>query len=358
MPPSTRARSTRTEFLLLRGNVTATFEALYTRNTSDFVFVNLNLPEPRGRDRHGRVLYGSIDSARALVTNRFSEVIEVRNHSRNHSFQGTAKFEKRFSHHLEAIASYTFSRARDVQTLPSSFSYSDNWRLGRVMSNRHDVMTPTISSYDLPHRLVMAATYSAPWQRWKTDLSVYYIGEVGTPFTYTAALAPGKGDLNADGTNLNDPIYVPRSAADTAEIRFYGSDAEIAAQQSAFDGFIEQTACLRQQRGRIMARNSCRTPWVNVANAAIRQTLPGLGGKTLSLHLEIFNVLNLLNSQWGKVRTLRAPPNVALFEHVSQTSGVASLSQPIFLYDPARPHFNSENPESAYQLQLGVQFRF
>jgi hypothetical protein len=97
---------------------------------------------------------------------------------------------------------------------------------------------------------------------------------------------------------------------------------------------------------------------VNVANASVRQTLPAMGGNTVSLHLDIFNVLNLLNSRWGKVHTLRAPPNVAMFEHMGQTTGTANLAQPIFRYDPARALFDAQNAESAYQLQLGVHFRF
>ena len=41
-------------------NLVATAEALFTRNISDFAFVNLNLEGPRGTDRNSRVLYGTI----------------------------------------------------------------------------------------------------------------------------------------------------------------------------------------------------------------------------------------------------------------------------------------------------------
>ena len=64
--------------------------------------------------------------------------------------------------------------------------------------------------------------YAAPWKRWKTDISLYYVGESGTPFTYGDSTAEALGDLNADGTSANDPIYVPRNAMDPSEIMFAG----------------------------------------------------------------------------------------------------------------------------------------
>src|SRR5437773_3119594 len=101
-------------------------------------------------------------------------------------------------------------------------------------------------------------TYAAPWRRWTTDVSMYYVGESGSPFTYVAG-GVGLGDLNADGAARNDPIYVPRSAFDTTEIMFSGSGADtssaaagqrILSQQAAFEQFIATTPCLRRQRGR------------------------------------------------------------------------------------------------------------
>ena len=62
-----------------------------------------------------------------------------------------------------------------------------------------------------------------PSPRWRTELSFYYVGESGRPFTYIAFGTVGRGDLNADGSNANDPIYVPRNALDTLEIKFSGS---------------------------------------------------------------------------------------------------------------------------------------
>jgi hypothetical protein len=101
-----------------------------------------------------------------------------------------------------------------------------------------------------------------------------------------------------------------------------------------------------------MARNSCRGPWVNTSNAAIRQSLQAIAGHDLSLQLEVFNVLNLLNSSWGLFRI----PNETLLQHVGQTQGTSP--QPIFTFDAANAGTSTQNLESGYQVQLSLRYSF
>ncbi len=346
----------------------ATGEALATRILSDFVFVNLNLEGPQAMDRYGRVLYGSIAStglANPVVRSAFSEVIDLRNTSQNHAVQLSARLEKRFSDGVSALAAYSFSRVRDVQT-PIRVNNPGivNWS-SRAVSGRHDDLDPEISLNDIPHRIVLAGTYRAPW-RWGTEFSFYYVGESGGPFTYRSWGVGRRGDLNADGSNANDPIYVPRDAFDPDEITFSGrSDApdadnspaaqaeRVEVQQGAFERLIEGTECLRRQRGRILERNSCREPWSHTTIAAVRQPIP-IGSGALELELEAFNLLNLLDGDWGRYR-VAAP---ALLEHVAQTPGSPDESVPVFRFDATAPKWTTLTTESAFQLQLAARYRF
>jgi hypothetical protein len=240
------------------------------------------------------------------------------------------------------------------------------WADARAVSGRHDDLSRGISLNDLPHRVVAALTYTAPWPRWSTDFSFYYVGESGSPFTYLAGGAMGRGDLNADGSNANDPIYVPRDASDPEEILFSGrSDApdadnspgvqaqRVALQQAALESFIERTPCLRRQRGRILERNTCREPWSHTTIASIRQTIP-IGDRALETELDTFNVLNLLHNRWGRYRV--AAPR--LLEHVAETPGAPETAQPIFRFDATRPEWTTLQTESAFQLQLAIRYRY
>lgn len=348
----------------------ATSEVLFTRYLSDFRFVNLNLEGPQGVDRFGRVLYGTISPggvAAPELRSDFSGVIDLRNTSRNYSYQLSTRVERRFARGLAAAASYTYSRTRDVQS-PSRVNSPGTviWADARAISGRHDDLSRAVSLNDLPHRVVAAVTYTAPWLRWATDFSFYYVGESGSPFTYLAGGSGGRGDLNADGSNVNDPIYVPRDAFDPEEILFIGrSDVpgadnspagqveRVALQQAEFEDFIRRTPCLRRQRGRILDRNTCREPRSHTTIASIRQAIP-IGGRALEAEIDVFNVLNLLNGDWGRYRV--AAPR--LLEHVGQTSGPPEMAQPLFRFDTERPEWTTLQTESAFQLQLAVRYRF
>jgi len=351
---------------LPRGLV-ATLEGLYTRGVHDFLFVNRNLVGPVGTDRRGRVMYGSLNVAGVpspnLITKRFSEVIDLENQSANYSYNLTGQLEKAFSERIETKAAYSYSRTRDVQS-PLDLRANDDWRFGRALSGHHDDRHTGVSDFDQPHHVVFVGTYTAPWPRWKTDFSLYYVGTSGLPYTFTPRGDPLRtGDLNADGSNVNDPIYVPTSAYDTAEIRFAPTTTgatpaeqaqQVAVQQNEFERFVRSTSCLRRQRGQIMRRNSCRGPWTHTTNVAVRQRLPSWSGRTVSLQLEVFNFLNLINSRWGRYNA----PNSAILTHVGQTGGLPQESQPIFQFDSKMPRYEWQTPASNFQIQLAVRYSF
>ena len=347
-----------------------TTEALASRTLSDAVLSNLNLGPPVGTDPHGRVMYGSIGASGAVTANRrsgFAEVIDTRSAAGGHGYELSTRLETTHEGLLGGWMSYTFSRARDVQT-PTRVNNRGTvaWASARVMSGRHDDLTPSVSSNDIPHRVIAAGSLVAPWSRAPTMLSFYYVGESGRPFTYLAYGTSRRGDLNADGSSANDPIYVPRDAMTATELQVSGiSDSTGAdnstaaqaerqrAQRTAFDAFVARTACLRRQRGRILERNSCREPWSNTTNASLRQAVP-LGARSVEIQLDVFNVLNLVNADWGQRRG--AVPT--LLEHVGQTTASGTASQPIFRFAGDGPGWTTVTGESEFQLQLAARYRF
>jgi len=332
----------------------ATVEGLYTKNLDDFFYADRNLAGPIGVDRHGRSMYGTFGNnglaTPILISPAFpKQVIELTNQSRNYSYSVTGQLQKRLSRSLEASAAFNYSRVRDVQT-PLAVGAYDNWQSGRAVAGDELRQNLGISGYDQPRRVVFSATYTFPWQPWSTDVSLVYIGESGLPYTYFANGDPRTGDLNADGTTQNDPVYIPKSTSDTLEIRFSGTAADVAAQQAAFDQFLRDTPCANVQRGRIMERNSCRSPWRNTTNLSLRQSLPTRRGHTLMLQLDIFNLLNLMNKRWGLLQI----PNTAL---LTQVQGQAA-QQPIFRFDPAFLPYSSQNLYSYYQIEVAARYSF
>ena len=333
-------------------NLVWTNEGLFSKGLSDFIAVNLNLKDPVGTDRNGRVMYDTLAATGGSnpgLRSDFAEVIDLRNTSRNYAYSLSTRLEKKQSLGLSGFISYTWSRARDVQTLTRVNNRGTVlWGSARVVSGRHDRLEADISSNDIPHRVILAGTYARSVLAGRSELSFYYVGESGRPFTYIASGTQRRGDLNADGSNINDPIYIPTDAHDSTQIRFSGPNA----QQNAFESLIERIPCMKNQRGKILERNSCREPWTNTTVASVRHAMP-VARRSLEVEVQIYNFLNLLNRSWGQ-RRLASP---ALLEHVGQTSTQLETAMPVFRFNTDNPDWTTSPVESSFQLQLALRYR-
>jgi hypothetical protein len=352
----------------LPAGVTWTNEILVTRALSDFVFVNLNLDAPTSTDAYGRVMYGTVaPTGRATRQPRsaFAEVIELRNTSANRSSQFATRLARTTATGLSGSVAYAYSHVRDVQTpLRVNTRGTAAWASARVATGPQDELSASTSSNDIPHRIIVTSTWVSPWSRWRTEVSSYFVAESGRPFTYIAFGTLGRGDLNADGSGSNDPIYVPRSGA--AEVLFSGISDSVGAdnssaaqgrrqdaQRAAFDAFVDRTDCLRRQRGRILARNTCREPWSSTTIASVRQSIP-FAQRAMEVRVDAFNLLNMLNAQWG----LRREAAPAVLEHVGQVTDSPERSWPLFRFDEANTAWTTGLGEGTFQLQLSVRYRF
>jgi hypothetical protein len=349
-------------------NVIGTFEAIYSRAVASFYYQNIGLvPDPIGQDRNGRQLYGEITSATSTPAParrqipspgapRFlGDVINLSNaKTKDYSYSYTWELQKRFSNDFEGSFAYTYGRSYDVWDLTSSVAFS-NWSFGRSYSGRQDAQDLAPSKWDAPHRFVASGTKTFPS---KTDVSFTFFAESGVPFEYVY-----NGDINGDNSTANDLIYVPKDAHDPNEILFsQNGNLSPANQADSLEAFISRNECLNSQRGRIMTRNSCRSPWTKILNVSLRQSLPTMRAQNFMLQLDIFNFMNLLNKNWGAQdlgstnspqllsrRTWVAAPN--------QPLKLANGAQGVFNYTPSQ-QFNTKNPSSNYALQLQLKYAF
>ena len=375
----------------LPGNVLFTFEALYRKAINGVFVQDLNLRGPRqvgGVDvvtNRGRTLYadsltvsgtGTVtvtnDNQRYVLTTGSSNVrfnegnIYLTNQSADYNYNLTGQLRKRFSRAFEATGSYTYTQAKDVQSLTSDRAIS-NYRNGTQTGGRINDKTATATSYfERPHRVLLYGTYTAPWTSNQTDVTFFYEGISGTPIVYTV-----NTDVNGDGVVGNDPIYVPKNATDASEIRIgTGSGNAFAVNATAaqdFERFIQSQECLRSQRGQIMERNSCRSPFQQRMDVSVRQSLPRFAGQTVTLQLDIFNFANLVNPKWGQVKlpnlSANFPQQAVL--NVRQRSAGAMTDESLLGYE-----FDSRlrtgnlfqpNPNTAsnfYQIQLSARLAF
>jgi hypothetical protein len=357
----------------LPGNIVGTLEGIYTRSVYNFYYQNIGVvATPIGTDRNGRSLYGDITSASSNVvvsrrpitgTSSFlGDVIALTNtNTKDYSYSFTGQLVKRFSNSFEGSAAYTYGHSYDVWDLTSSVAFS-NWSFGRSYAGRQEAQDLYPSKWDVPHKIVFNGSYTFPT---KTDVSFFFIGESGVPFEYVYG-----SDMNGDNGSANDLVYVPTDAHNTSEIQFaqngtVGTPGALtpAQQADSLELFITNHQCLNSQRGTIMQRNSCRTPWTKVVNFSARQSIPTLSGHNLILQLDVFNFLNLLNKKWGAqdFGSSNSPTLVTRRTWVQPTAGaplkLASGAQGVFNFTPFQ-QFSTKNVSSNYALQLQLKYTF
>ncbi|MBA2687643.1 MAG: TonB-dependent receptor [Gemmatimonadaceae bacterium] len=375
-------------------NVVATVEGLYSKTLNQLFFVNSNLAGPVATDKFGRVLYGTLATTgtatptRPAAVNanggvaRFSTAIDLENQNKDYSYSLTGQLRKRYSDNWEALIAYTYSHAYDVQSLTSS-THASNYSFGRTLSTRQEDPLLGVSLFDQPHHVVGLLTKTFKWGEslsrlggWanglSTDITVSYQGTSGTVNDYVY-----NNDMNADGTAGNDLIYIPKDVNDQTEIRFgtvttSGQTFTPNQQAAALDALISSTACLREQRGTIMKRNSCRAPFSNTWDLTIRQAIPVIAQHRVSIQFDVFNFGNALNKSWGhsRVNPTSGNSNITLFNPTTLSSTDPATAVPIvayaanaLLYDPTRSgqpqQYRIGNFSSNYwRAQIAARYSF
>jgi hypothetical protein len=375
-----------------------TFEALYRHAINGVRIRDLNLIGPRMvggnvyADKNGRVLYADTISASGAVTNTkqravtsvngtsFSEgAIYLTNQSKDYNYTLTGQLKKTFTSGLAVTGAYTYNRAYDVQSLTSDRAIS-NWRNGREYSGLESEDALTTSVFERRHRILAYGSYTLPWNRRRapTEITMYFERQSGQPISYVSGQ-----DLNGDGFAGNDPIYVPTNARDANEIKLGSMTAAgvftpDTAAQTAFENFINGQPCLNAQRGQIMKRNSCFSPWQNRLDMSIRQGLPEIRGQRFSAQLDIMNAANAFGKllehvdgkdrNWGRFynMTLSAFPQQTILSgntasgSIARSPGAISGSMPVYTFNSTvrnRGPYDFAN-NLGYLMQLTFRYDF
>lgn len=272
--------------------VVGTVDLLYTRGIDQFEERDVNLlpPSATSSGESGRALYGTIDPVDGLPeANRrnpaFGPVIQITNGSGDRAWSLAFQLQKRLGDRTSLSAAYTYTDAKDRVGAPADAAF-DNLSATPVDGTWEQRNLRT-SIYSRPHKVTLVGTFDLPL---KVRLGLSYIGTSGAPYTYIVA-----GDANADGVaDNNDAVYVPKDAGDITLAN--------PVDYPQLDSIVQQESCLRQQRGRLLQRNSCRQPWLNALDARFTKLLPAFRGHALELSADLFNVLNLLDGDWGVLR--------------------------------------------------------
>ena len=336
--------------------VLGTLEFVYGKDLAAPYVRNADLIAPVRTLPDGRPYFGGAGSNELNPDGAGAYIID--NSTEGYNYNITAQFRKVFDFGLSTILSYSYLEAKNLMksTEIASVLWAENPTKG-------DPNKPELgySEFGNRHRIIGAANYKYYWDsNWATSFGLFFefaegnrfAGAGGNRYSFTYS-----GDVNGDGSGGNDLIYVPNSSSDIILVDdpVHGTEAQ---QWSRLNAFIEQDDYLKEHRGEIVDRFGALNPWFGNIDLRILQDFSIMAGDekhTFQLSLDILNVANLLNSEWGvrQVASSAATSPLSLVDHNGPNGA---------------PRFNFTGPEKTYvddpsilsrwRAQIGLRYFF
>jgi hypothetical protein len=361
-----------------------TLEGIYNKDINTAFFVNeglisanaanlniANFPDNRivypstVTATNGNKYYQLINSAGAITTglptggNGVSPIV-LENRKGGYYYSLTAKLEKTFTKGFYGMIAFTHSEARNLVD-GSGDQASSAWS-GNVNVNGSNNPELSYANYITPNKLISAISYRIEYLKvMGTSISLFYEGGASGRFSYTY-----NSNIVRDG-GANNLLYIPNNPS---EITFVNQTVNTyvwtaQAQSDAFFNYIAQDKYLRTHKGKYAERNGGVLPWANKVDVKIQQDFfVNVGGKrnTIQLSLDILNVGNLINKNWGIVQYNNQG---SILKMTNNSLVVANGAvTPTYQLNPfnntmlTNTFANSISYASTYAMQFGIRYIF
>lgn len=270
----------------------------------------------------GRIRYGVLPG-QGTTTN--TDML-LTNTNQGYSWNVVARVDKRWESGFRLGGSYTFQRAKDVNSGTSSVAFSNYTNaVAGIDPNNGAYGT---SNYQRDNAFRITAGYDANiFGDNNTRFELFFNSQSGQRFSYTFAdQASGNNRSNVfgvTGTNNRYLMYVPNVSSPTADpLVTYAAGFDFA----GFQNFI-QSSELNDYQGQIAPKNVGKSPRWNKLDLSVRQEVPFVLGGKMELLVDVENVLNLIDSDWGAIKQVGFPYYGTL---ANVTCSNAACSQYVF----------------------------
>jgi hypothetical protein len=327
----------------LKDGTILTTDIAYTKDINGAHVQNWGLTPPTGTllGVDSRAVYTDNDRVVGAYGSQANAYVFT-NSDKGRTLNASLKAQKTFDNDLYLMAAYNFLDSKDINSIEAEIT-GDAFAFNPVLSNANSA-TLAHSRYGDRHRFIAVAAKSWNYganNQWTTTFSSFYELVKGGRFNYTYA-----GDINNDGSNLNDLIYIPT----TSEIG--QMDFSTASDASNLENFIRQDDYLKDRRGQYAERYGALTPWRSKMDVKFIQNLKIKDNNSLEFSIDILNFGNLLNSDWGLVQQPNAvqPIGVSVDASGSPTYRFNSNLKETFVYNSTLI--------SRWQMQFGLRYSF
>ncbi|WP_353150725.1 carboxypeptidase regulatory-like domain-containing protein [Chryseobacterium sp.] len=267
----------------------------------------------------------SIDWKKGRINDNFGRVLELVSDGKVNQYSLVVDTSYRYWKDGEITASYTWSDIKDNTSYNGNVANSAT--LSTMIQSDPRDLRMTYSDNQFRNKVVIYG--NSPTIAGFT-IGVRYSGIGGTRFSVTAG-----GNINGDFVDSNDLAYIfPNLTQPLLD------DPEVG---KALKNYITD------YNNKIAERNGGKNGFYGVWDVRVAKKIKFDKVGAFELSVDIFNVANLLNKEWGVnksygnmslYRVTKFNPDTRQFEYVKNTSGLAPLSG---------------NP---YQIQIGAKYSF
>jgi Carboxypeptidase regulatory-like domain len=355
------------------------FDFMFTKTIYDVKFQQINLFDSAQYFTSGPtqspVYVARVSGTNGKYNSVYSNVYYLSNTNEGYRYNATIQLSKISSNvkigsnsslNLAWSLAYTYGMSKDISNGIRN-SWESNFNLNPVkVANNPEL---SYSNFDMRHRIVGTFGSTFKWnEKNATSLSFFYSGQSGNPYTLIYQSTPGTGGSNAP------LVYIPANISDIrlADYTLNGVIYTAAQQWTDLDNFIRGDKYLQTRRGQYAERNGMRTPWNHQLDMKLMHEFKlskSNSFKTLQVSLDIFNVFNLLNNDWGHVNFVTNVNNYTInFLKFATDANGKAVGTPASGYTPT---FNFVKPSgvngqyytvdpinSRWQGQLGIKYNF
>jgi len=331
----------------LEGGLTLSADVMYTKDINAMMVRNYGFNTPtdnlNGVDNRERY-----NPATDRALNQFggpTNAYIFTNEAQGSSFNFTLEAKKSWANNMYASLAYNYNKSMDVSSIEAEIT-SDAFERNPTSVNVNQAVLAN-SVYGNRNRVV--GTFNKKFEygeRHATTVSIFFEYNEGGRFSYMYA-----GDINNDGVDFNDLIYVPTDTEIDQMAFDTNIDTEVN-QRAGYKAYIAQDKYLSSIRGQYAERNGSLSPMYSNWDLRVLQDLTLSGTNKLQLSIDILNVGNLISSNWGvrQLPTLNQPISVT----------VDGANNPTYGFDTQLENSFSDSFElaSRWRMQIGLRYSF
>ena len=282
-----------------------TLEGVLSKNLNDIYYKDLTRTEAgktlgetyESLSFDNRPMFAKITSTEDANLKKFTNVYMLDNTSRGYSYNLSLSAVKRFDFGLDLAASYTYSRSKSVNCGTSSVAQS-NYNYNYTYQNPN---SPELgfTAFNVPHQIKASAFYHKDYaEHWNTTVGLIYTGTSGSPYSLYYY-----GDLNQDGSNGNDLMFIPTDEQ-IDKMQFKANKNYTAEEQKEnFREWIANDGYMSKHRGEYFKRYADNLPFESHFDFHLAQTYKfkvGAQVHAVELSFDVLNVGNMFNKKWGR----------------------------------------------------------